>query len=221
MAKNSCAELESICPDPARAEVRPARVVGSMRTGWRVQEDSGSEYSAKCAVSCLLRPQAGDRVLVSGADGSPWILSILTREQDGIVIETKGPLTLRSNSSDVSLDAAGAVDLHGRRGLSIQTPAMEVRAATADVKTGSASWLGERFEGRFGAIRMVGKVLESVVDRFRQRARHSDREVSALDRVRSGHIDYQAEYNLSLTGDNVFGSARNLVSIDGEQIHLG
>ena len=55
--------------------------------------------TARAGVSCLLRPVAGDRVLVwSGADGSRWVLSVLDRPDrtPAAVLATTGPLTIEA-----------------------------------------------------------------------------------------------------------------------------
>ena len=53
---------------------------------------------ARLAVSCLLRPVAGDRVVVwSESDGERWVLNVLERSADGPArVGTSGPLTIEA-----------------------------------------------------------------------------------------------------------------------------
>ena len=67
---------------------------------------------ARLGASCLLRPAAGDRVLIwSGEDGERWVLSVLVRpgEAPAAVLATPGPLTIEASRVAV---CAGAVHIH-------------------------------------------------------------------------------------------------------------
>ena len=47
------------------------------------------------------------------------------------------------------------------------------------------------------------------------------RVVEECDYLRSGEVDYRADKNMSLRGDNTMVTAKELVKVDGGQIHLG
>lgn len=95
--------------------------------------------AARVGASCLLRPAAGDRVLIwSGEDGERWILNVLDRpgETPAAVLATPGPLTIKAPRVGV---AADAVHIHAEDFLSssrnrhavehTRTETVEVRVA--------------------------------------------------------------------------------------------
>ena len=91
----------------SRAEGTTGSVVESTVTSWSetagVLDDRGP---ARLGASCLLRPQAGDRVLMwQGAGGDRWILAVLERPETAApaVLATAGPLSI--NAPQVALNA--------------------------------------------------------------------------------------------------------------------
>ena len=94
---------------------RPGAMIETAVASWA--ETSGTLTDGRVArlgASCLLRPMAGDRVVVwSGADRERWVLGVLERpgEAPGAVLATPGPLTIRA--SRVVL-AADAVHIHAQ-----------------------------------------------------------------------------------------------------------
>ena len=98
-------------PEPSRAGV----MVESQVTGWTettgILEDG---RTARLGTSCLLRPVAGDRVVVwSGDGGERWVLGILDRpgKAPDAVLATTGPLTIKASRVGI---AADAVHIHAR-----------------------------------------------------------------------------------------------------------
>ena len=52
---------------------------------------------ARVAASCLVRPQAGDRVVVWAPDGGAcWVTAVLERAGDATVLSAPGPLTIEA-----------------------------------------------------------------------------------------------------------------------------
>ena len=67
----------------------------------------GDGRTVKAAASCLLRPAAGDRVLIyDGEGGERWILTVLERaEAEPAVVATTGPLTIKAPRLALTADA--------------------------------------------------------------------------------------------------------------------
>ena len=198
-----------------------ARVEAETAAGWRLRADRGT-VQARRAAGCLLRPHAGDRVLVFAERDKAWVLSVLERAgADERIIDTDGPVGLRSRSGNVSIHAGKSVELRGDEAIELRSARFGLRAGVTRLVSRNVTWLCDRCEGKFNVLRLVGRACESLVDSFRRRARTSYREVETLDRVDSGEIDYRAEANLSLEARNLFSRAEHLARIDGDQIHLG
>jgi len=214
------AKLEKF-PDQGPGIQVVAQVEEECKEGWCVE---GSELKrvARQASSCLLTPRPGDRVLLFALGAECWILAILDREPGSAsVLSTAGDLTVQSSGGKVSLDGAEGVGVRSGRSISLDSPEFRLASRVAEVVTGKLSWIGQTLEARFDGVRYVGRLFESVVERFSSRARRSYRDIEEIDQVRSAHIDYRADGNMTLRARNVLAKAKELAKLDGDQIHMG
>jgi len=63
--------------------------------------------------------------------------------------------------------------------------------------------------------------LKQYRHRFSQRVKNAYRRVEGMDQLRAQHIDHAADKTMSLRGENTLMTAKQLVKVDGEQIHMG
>src|SRR6056297_1458432 len=124
-------------PIDSRVECEPgpeqfsAWIGSETASGWWLQAERGP-VQARRATGCLLRPQAGDRVLVFAERDEAWILSVLERVGvDERIIDADGPVSLRSRSGNVSIHAGKCVEVRGEE-------AIELRSARFGLRTGVA-----------------------------------------------------------------------------------
>ena len=199
------------------------RVVSKEADAWMVATEDGAHTRAHAAASCLLQPQASDRVLLFRTGQKSWILAILERSdsQGDNVIETDGPLKVGSRTGSLSLAAGTRIAMTGRSGIEMKSPSVGVRTGLLNLVARRADWLAGKVEGKFDSLQLVGNLVQSVVDLVRQKTRASYREVESFDQLRSGQIDYRADQTMSLKGRNIIGKADDLARIDGKQIHIG
>jgi hypothetical protein len=189
---------------------------------WRVRTATGVQH-AKRALDCLVTPRPGDRVLLVCAGSQAWVLSVLSRPDDdaATTLSAPGDIQILASKGRVGVVGRDGVDLVSTREVCVETDGFHLRTRTARMVVESLHWLGARLNAEIDAVRMVGRLFDSVLDRFSRRAKRSYRRVDELDHVRSEQIDYRARSNMSLRGRNVFTSADELVKLDGDQIHLG
>jgi hypothetical protein len=81
--------------------------------------------------------------------------------------------------------------------------------------------LGEQLLGEFARVKLVGDACETAFERLTSRVRRAYRYVAETDQLRAERIDYHASAEVELHGENVLATARELVKVDGGQIHLG
>jgi hypothetical protein len=202
MGDSANALIEQILNMPVNAI---GRVCESTDTGFRIELDKGA-CVAKRAASCLLAPEAGDSVLVCGPHAAAlYIIAVLERSTDA-----PSRLVL---GKDAELSASGR--------LSLSSDELLVRARTATTLIDTLSSFGRELSASIGKIKLVGNVFESFLDRFSQFAGHSLRTIDGVDQVRSTVIDYRAEQSLNLQGSEVIATAKELIKVDGKQIHIG
>jgi hypothetical protein len=178
---------------------------------------------ARRAASCLLQPEADDSVLVSGESADEaYIIAVLARAPGTparIALRGDTRIDVERGSMSVSADAGVSVSTPARLTMSSDQTVMRARQATVLVACMSA--VGNQLIASIGEMRIVGTVLETVVDRVRQFVKHSFRAVGEIDQVRSRAIDYRADELVSVRGSHVVTTARELVKLDGQQVHIG
>lgn len=135
--------------------------------------------TARAGASCLLRPVAGDRVLVwSGEGGSRWILSVLERPDDtpAAVLATPGPLTVEAPRIGL---AAGAVHIQAEDFLTTtrnrhaveqtRTETVHVRVAQVGTDIRRATNATDEISGTF--LQRAGTWISNTAREARLRAR--------------------------------------------------
>lgn len=186
-----------------------------------VRSDFGV-YKARRAASCLIEPETGDMVLFCTADGdNAYILAVLERGQGAATISVDGDLKLRLDAGSFSIDARDGVGLASAGKISMTSPELEVQAVTADLTVQNTSITGTIIQASLEKIKLFAGSFDSLLDRIYQRVKRSYRFVEETDQMRAENIDHRAEKLLNLRGKNAVINARELVKLDGEQIHVG
>ena len=187
-----------------------------------VQTESDT-LDARLAVSCLLRPECRDKVLVSGPSaGDCYIIAVLERDPATVQrLQLHGNAVLSVDAGSLTVEASERVELKGGDSMFIGAPQFDLRATKANVLFGELSAIGRIWNGALGQLRLVGETLDTIVQRVTQHTKTSLRTVEETDQVRSGHIDYRAEANVHVQGQNTLVNARELVKLNGDQVHVG
>jgi hypothetical protein len=180
-------------------------------------------FPARRAVSCLIEPVVGDRVLIAGdpADNL-FIIAVLERlDAEPLQIVVDRDLSIGIKEGRFSIAAGKGVHLVSSAEISLTSAELTVNAIKGNIFLDRISYLGRQLFAEIDGIKFVGRVFEAVFERIAHKSRWSYCEVEEIDQVRSGQIDYRAEKNMNLRGQNALVTAEDLVKIDGDQIHLG
>jgi hypothetical protein len=176
-----------------------------------------ADVPARRAASCLLAPAVGDRVLLAIQErGDAYVLAVLDQRDPGAaVLSVEGDLTLRSTRGKVAVAAQEGIDLVTGAAARIMASAVEVEAASV------ISVLGGAVKAELGKVKMYAATLDSFFERVSQRAKRSFRTIEEIDQVRAEHIDYAANANVQIRGENALVTAHDLAKINGDQVHIG
>ncbi|WP_418123769.1 DUF3540 domain-containing protein [Variovorax sp. 160MFSha2.1] len=214
-------------PPPAAAAggvVNALGVVASVLPGgiYGVESD-GRVLRCLRAASCLLRPEIGDMVLVSGPDERRlYLTAVAEQAQPGVArVEVEGDLMLASARGAVSMESATQLSLRAGHGTTLSGPQLEIDADEARCRIGRLDYSGEEARATVFSMRVIGRVYEVVVDRLVQLSKSAFRMTEGIDQVQAGQIDYRASEMTRLHGKNTVITARDLVKADAKQIHMG
>lgn len=225
--------LRSSLPLPTAAEHRTGPESGAVNAlgtvasalpgGLYSVESDGRMLHCQRAASCLLRPEIGDLVLVSGPDSSRLYLTAVAEQADTRTsrLDVSGDVTLASERGAVNIESATQISLQGREGLRMDAPQLEIDADKADCRVGRLAYSGEEVEARVLGIRVIGRVYEAIVERLVHLSKTAFRMTEGIDQVRASHIDYQATEMARLHGKNTVVTAQDLIKADASQIHMG
>ena len=187
-----------------------------------VNTDQGV-FTARQALSCLVVPEEGDRVLVVGMPREAvFIVAVLDRQgKQPLQISLQGDCSVKVLRGRLNLAAEEELHLLSSKELGLDAANISIRASRSNVIIDTLSFVGSQIFAQSQKIRLIGVFFDSVMERFAQRFKRSYRVVEEIDHVRSDEMDYRAENNLSLRGKNTLIEANDIVRLDGDQIHLG
>ncbi|MFO0617684.1 MAG: DUF3540 domain-containing protein [Polyangiaceae bacterium] len=188
-----------------------------------VLSSADRELRAARATSCLVAPIEGDYVLVAtDGYGESYVLAILRRADDAkVTLAAEGDLELTAPSGKVAIVSRDGVDLVTGGDVGVAARAVSMRARIGSVVFERLSYIGDVVRAEVSKTRLEGGVVERFVDRVSETVKRSFRRVEELDQVKAKRIDYGAEQSLALHSENTVVAAKELVKVDGAQIHVG
>jgi len=206
---------------PSEMVQETARVLSVSPEGTMVQSEGGV-YRARRAVSCLVAPEVDDVVLLATSErGACYVLAVLEREATTTRLSVEGDLEVGSTGGQIRIAAPEGVDLVSQKRVGVVAAEVKVNAVEANVATQKATVVGRFLQTEFERIKSFATTIDGVFGRFSQRAKSSIRRVEGLEQLKAEHIDHSAQKTMTLHGENAVVTARQLVKVDGEQIHVG
>ncbi|AGK50115.1 MULTISPECIES: DUF3540 domain-containing protein [Burkholderia] len=218
----STIEAEADIHGQSSARDKAGTVVGALPDGVYVVACGGAKMRCRRAFSCLVEPRIGDRVVVSGADSRcVYVTAILERPNaHGVHLRVDGDLVLDA-TRDVCLKSGDALRVASREQVSIETQRLTMSAQQASLSSDETTLTSAALDGRLGKVRLIGRLLETVMDHVAQSCRSSFRSVETVEHLRASHIDHAATESMRLHAKHTLLTAEKLSKIDAAQIHLG
>ncbi|WP_437322104.1 DUF3540 domain-containing protein [Sorangium sp. So ce385] len=140
---------------------------------------------ARRAKSCLVAPEAGDKVLCALDGETVYVLAVLEGRPEGTRVAVEGALDIVAQGGRVSVRSADSVDVKGGKSVSIAGPKLDVRAADGSIAIDQLGYLGKRVMAEVGKAVVAARELDSLADRVMQRARRVFRFVEEVDQTRA------------------------------------
>ncbi|KYF52204.1 hypothetical protein BE08_20940 [Sorangium cellulosum] len=196
----------------------------------RVEQVSGAivvrlasgRYEARRAKSCLVAPEAGDKVLCAIDPDGVYVLAVLEgREGAPTKLAADGDLEIQARGGRLAVCASERVDIVGAREVAMTGAEVHVRAPKGSIAIQELGFFGRLVQAEVAKVALVAQEVDSRLTRLTQRVKRVFRFVEELDQTRAGSVDLRAESMIGIRGENAVISARVLAKIDGEQIHIG
>ncbi len=197
-------------------------IVGDEQNNILIRNSAGT-YRVRRAVSCLVKPEIGDFVLfcITEAD-TGYILAVLERKEEcTTTIAVEGNLDLNLDDGRFRVTAQDGVALSSPRMISMISPEINVHALKGDMTVQQMTFSGNFFQATLKRIKLYADSFDSLLERLHQRIKRSYRFIEETDQLRAGKIDHRAEELLQMHGKNAVINAKELIKLDGEQIHVG
>lgn len=180
------------------------------------------KFRARRALSCLIIPEAGDRVLLAGCGEEMFVLAVLERSATTpLQITLARDVNIAAPNGRITIAASEGIELVSAGNMGLTTATLQLRAGSARIFLNKMQYLGRRIFAEFETVKLIGSILDSVMERVCRKVKRSYRIVQELDHVRAEQIDYRARKNFSFRGKNTLVTAEELVKFDGDQIHMG
>ena len=203
----------------------PVQLIGT------VQLVNGALFTVNCdgvnwvcpqALSCLVEPQVGDEVIISGPDHDRvYLIAVVSRSSDApIAIKMQGDLAISSTTGSVSLHSATDTRISSDATLTLNSAHYEQANDTAKLTIGQMSYAGETMEATVGKTTLFSSMVNFMADRINSVARLCFRHIKEVDHVRAQTIDYEAEKLTRVHGGYTTLTAQDVMKINGDQIHM-
>ena len=202
---------------------RAARVVRLDGHSLMLVTPDGALPTARRALSCLVAPQAGDRVLFATLPGDEhWVLAVLEHLDAGPTrIEVDGDLELRAPTGTVPVAAGRGVTVATGGEAAVLAGAVRVVAQRGVAVLDELTLLADKVDAEVSRMRATFTTVDTVMERLSQRAKRVYRFVEELDQLRARRVDYEAKESFQVHAHDTLLTSDQLVKIDGDQIHVG
>lgn len=187
-----------------------------------ITDDTGHNYRAEKAASCLMSPQIGDSVLVARVSSKLFVLAVLQQKD--------------ANKSNISLNGDvefkipnGSLHLSAQKGLHFSTPEDLNLIAKKFGITGDSlvtvvkkiNFYGDLAEMQLQNLKFVSNQVKSTINVAIQQFGRRHANIDGLESTTAGTIKQTAKEIMNLKSKFAFIKAKKNIKMDGEQILMG
>ncbi|KIG12363.1 hypothetical protein DB30_01554 [Enhygromyxa salina] len=202
---------------------RHGRVKAISEDGILVDDGAGTRL-VRQATSCLLEPLVGDLVLLVAPVRDPGghLLAVLERDStQAATLSAPGDLVLATPRGRLSVRGAQGIELHTDKTLDLRADEARLQARSGKFFLTECAAVIRTMFASLTKFTHVGELLELLVDVVRQRSEHSTRVIAGTDQTQASDIDHKASNNVQIRSKRTIVDGREVVKLDGGQIHLG
>ena len=198
-----------------------ACVQSIQQDGSYIVDSDGYVWTCQRAASCLLMPQLGDTVLISGPNAEQVYLIAVIKQSSPTqsLIQVQGELRLEANQ--LTLKTQETLSLSSQDALLMQSEQVQLATDQAHFLVNDMHYVGKQVQSQIGIVRLLGKVYESIVERLSFMSKDSYKVTENVEHSRAGTLDIQAEQSARIHANYTMLTGKDLVKVDAKQIHMG
>ena len=194
---------------------------GGFGRNYMVQTGSGVSR-ASLAFSCLVVPEAGDKVLLQRVDNQLFILAILERTQQCETrLVAQGDVSLSSTDGSVGIRASQDVSLSSAGRLSVVGKDIDVASLSTLIHSQKLDLKGDRLTSQWREINTIAEAIHLIAGTLTERFKNAFRKVDGTSHQASRNQLQQVDETLSIRSKHAAITSRKDMKIDGERIHMG
>jgi len=179
-----------------------------------------TSITAKTAVSCLITPKAGDKVLCYLASSGSYILSVLESvAQENTHIKIGGSLIFETENNITF--ASNNFDLISRVSTNLYNDNLNIISNKTSLSFGDVKLNASKSVAAIDQNEIYSKSIDIVADRSTQRFRNCFKFVECIDQSHVGNLMQTVKNLFSSRSRQAIMLADQDVKIDGERIHIG
>lgn len=207
---------------PINPELVTGTVIASEQTDSYLVNAGALVLSCTVAVSCLVKPIDGDRVLVCREGSSTTVLAILDRIQtSACTLQFTGDVCLEVPAGDVSIATAQNLRLTAAKGIQLASTELAITNNITRLVAKTVDVAAHHVKANAQIAGVVAERLETVANTAIQHLTRSMRLIEESDILRAGEVLQTIKRTFSLRSRHSLISAESDVRIDGERIHMG
>lgn len=175
---------------------------------------AGATIKSKTAVSCLLQPDVGDKVLLEFDDeNQAYVLAILDRET-----VSESSLLLPNNTR---VKAKESLILESEESISLASKAYSQSSESLAVKFDQAAISGKKLHSNIELLHSVSRIMSQVASQAVQKFKSYVRKTEESDQVQAAHMARQVSGLYNMQSKHTILVSEKDTKIDGEHIHMG
>ena len=184
-------------------------------------ETADAQLKASKAFSCLVTPSVGDKVLLSASLSEAYIIAVLERTHQKMVMDFPGDTTLRTKKGNLTIHSQNEVLISSAKETQIVSPSVVQTSQESSIASKQLNIEVDRINSLAKQVSFISKSLVSVTDTVTHRAKNVMRFVEGVENAHFGHLIQKVKHLLTLRTYQGSISAKKDLKIDGERIHMG
>ena len=179
--------------------------------------------TAKRAFSCVVNPEAGDKVMYSRDHKEQYyVLAIVERPlQQSARLSFQGDVAIESVQGEILITGQSGLQIASAESIALVSNQVNVIAKKGLINIDDAIVTGEKASSHISRLSVFAKSIDTVADRLSQKLKNSFRVIEGVDQTKAGDVLTTIKNLFSLRARQSAIIAKKDIKIDAERIHMG